>query len=651
MPSLRPTATILRTVLAAVAAAAAPLWGAQELSGVRIEAKPFLFQTDVGASQAEMRQTAQKFLKPILETAKHFTETYGMKDTCFEDYAAFYDRPTEHFEKYIRIHIWKNYDDFLADFQKRYQTKSIPGAFFGVQEEVDEYGKKTGNWIREIGTSTSGLDDMQTLRHLYHEMGHLFMRTFMVRPVEVPSWIEEGTAEHFQFRLGNGTKPEGERDEREGWLMEMVNEGGTIPWKDIISVKNMDNLDFTYKDPMRSQIQYVQAWSIIEFMLSNSQRQMAFVDLLRRFKAQAESRWIELAAQLKTPEDLVTKYQPYLYSIQEDTFKKCYGADLLAIEGMWKDWVKKTYEKDVVKKPALRYYRGEWYLLRARAPHKGESAKDLYAKADALFDDAIKQAPDKPEGYVGKGRIALSSGDITGAGEQFAKALKLGADSYDALLYAGVAAVLSGHCKDGIDPLTKAVTQRPTDETAQRYLGQALAAGGGDPAQALLHLRSARDLDANDAPNCAFIEGGVQFTTGHVSEAYISWLRCANLRPDYPMIAIYQALAKAEDNDRDMAAELLKPLAATVVGKAFLAAISDTSKPLPKISFTPDGWPTIDFAAVGLRTTKPGEKEGDKPTGKADGGGSEGGEQPPAPLFGNDQPEPKAEPKKDDGKK
>jgi hypothetical protein len=647
----RHAAGLVSAILVLVAAAAAPLRAA-ELSGTRVESKPFVFQTDVGTGSAEQKATAAKFLRPITETANHFLEAYGLKGSCFEDYAAIYDNPKSHFEKLIRIRVWKNYDDFLADYQKRYKTKSVPGAFFGVCAEVDDYGKETGTWLREIGTSTSGSEDLQVLRHLYHEMGHLFMHTFIVRQVEVPSWIEEGTAEHFQYRIGNGTKPEGERDEREGWLMEMVTEDSTIPWKEVIGVKNMDNLDFTYKDPIRSHIQYVQAWSMIEFMLSNQLRQSAFIEMLRRFKAQAESRAIELQGQVRTSEEFLKRYQPYLYEIQEETFKKCYGADLLSVEGMWKDWIKKTYEKDVKKKSALRYYRGEWYLLRARAPRKGETAKELYAKADALFDDAIKQAPDKPEGYVGKGRIALAAGDIAGAGEQFAKALKLGADSYDALLYAGVAAVLSGHCKDGIDPLSKAVVQRPTDATCQRYLGQALAGGGGDTTQALLHLRAARDLDANDAPNCAFIEGGVQFTTGHISEAYISWLRCANLRPDYPMIQVYQALAKAEDNDREQAAELLKPIAATAVGKAFLAVIADEKKPLPKISMTADGWPTIDWAAAGLRMGKAGDKPADKgdKTDQADGG-DQPGDQPPPPLFGNDQPEaPKKDDKKDEKK-
>lgn len=243
--------SLVAVPIAWLLAAALP---AAELSGHKIVAKPFEFMTDVGQTQAEQKATAAKFLKPITETANFFLKVYELKPTCFEDYAAFYDRPDQRFEKLIRVRLWKDYDAFLTDFQERYKSKAIPGAFFGVQQEMDQYGKPTGNLIREIGTSTAGEDDMRVLRHLYHEMGHLFMRTYIVRQVEVPSWIEEGTAELFQFRKGNGTKPEAERDQRVGWLREAIEEGSTIPWKEMINVKNIDNLDFTYQDPMRSRI-------------------------------------------------------------------------------------------------------------------------------------------------------------------------------------------------------------------------------------------------------------------------------------------------------------------------------------------------------------------------------------------------------------
>src|SRR3954471_4905731 len=122
---VRPRSAIGTVLLLLLVAALTPA-PAAELSGTRIETKPFVFQTDVGTGSAEQKATAAKFLKPITETANHFLEAYGLKGTCFEEYAAFYDNPKQHFEKLIRIRVWKNYDDFLADYQKRYKTKSLP---------------------------------------------------------------------------------------------------------------------------------------------------------------------------------------------------------------------------------------------------------------------------------------------------------------------------------------------------------------------------------------------------------------------------------------------------------------------------------------------------------------------------------------------
>jgi tetratricopeptide (TPR) repeat protein len=615
---------------AALAATAATLFFARsqlnalELAGVQVEADPFLLTTDVGNSPAEERKTAERFLKPMLQTATYFLQVYNLKDTCFDDYAKFYS--SEHYESTIRVHIWRKYDDFVADYQKRYETKSIPGAFFGVNKEKDEYGKPTGTWIREIGVSSEGMDDSAVLRDLYHEMGHLFMRTYIVRQVEVPSWIEEGTAQLFQYHKGNGTHPEEERDQREGWLTEMVNEDFTIPWKEMVNVHNLDNLDFTYKDPLRSQVQYVQAWSMIEFMISNDLRLNAFIELLSRFKKQTEIRADELSHQVSSSEEFLKKLQPYLYEVQADTFQKCYGNELFEIESIWKGWIKKEYALDVKKKPILHYYRGDWYMLRAQYPRTGETAQGLLDKASAIFEACITEHPDKPEGYVGRGRIQLSQGKIADAGDSFGKALSLGANNYDALLYGGIARVLSGHCKEAVEPLTKAVTMRPTDAQAQLYLGQALAASGGDLQKAVDHLRAARDKEPKQAPMCAWIEGAAQYMAGHMHEAYISWLRVENLDPNFPEIKIYQSLAMAEDNDRDQAISLLQPIAASVVGKAFLDCLNDSKKPIPKVSFTPTGQPTIDYAAVGLTVTRSddaGAKAPDEPP-KAN---------PASPLF------------------
>jgi len=575
---------------------AAPLTAAEALVGIQDDDPPFLLTTDVGNSTEEEQKFADMLLKNMLRTKEYFLQVYNLKDSCFQDFADFYN--AQKWETHIRVNVWKNNAAFLADVQTRYKTKAIPGAFKGTVEGVDDYGKPTGVWIREIGVSAEGMDNTAILRDIYHEMGHLFMQTYMIYPVEVPSWIEEGTAQLFQFYPGNGTKPEGERDERQGWLTEMVNEDFTIPWQDVINVKNMDNLDFTYQDPLRSEVQYIQSWSMVEFMISNDLRMDAYVQMLQLFKRKASTHWDETGHSNAA-------MQFYLYTIQEEAFQECYGNDFLEVEANWKKWITHQYQLDLRKKPQLHYYRGEWYLVRARYPRKDESKDELIDKASVIFEACIKDRPDRPEGYVGRGRIQLERGKIAEAGESFSKALALGADNFEALLYGGVSRIMNGHCDTAIEPLKKASLQRPGDWQAHLYLGTALAAGGGDLALAVENLRTAADKDPKDAAKCGFLEGTADYLNGKMHDAYIAYLKVENLDPHFENIKIYQSLAMAEDNDHDQAVLLLQPIADSVIGKAFLDTLNDPKKATPKISFSPKGEPQLDLSAVGLAATAP----------------------------------------------
>jgi tetratricopeptide (TPR) repeat protein len=559
------------------------------------ESKPFKFITDVGATTGEQKDFTKRILRPITETANFFLKVYGLKGTCFEDYADHYS--ANKFEKTIRIKVWRKYEDFLKDFQERYKTKSIPGAFFGNNTEKDDYGADTGVWIREIGASYESMTDEQLLRFMYHEMGHLFMHTFILYQVEVPSWIEEGTAELFEYRRGNGTHPEDEREQREGWLVEMLSENSLIPWAEFIKVKNLDNLDFTWKDQTRSQIQYVQAWSVLEFMISNAQRQDAFIKMLHKFKSMAELEQQRLGGMGLSREAFREKFSPYLYSVQEKVFKECYGNDLLAVEKLWRDWIFKNYETALKKKPIMRYHRGDWQLIRARAAKEPEAKAAALDRAQALFKDCTTESPDLAEGYVGLGRISLDKGDLKEAGDLFAKAATLGSDSFDVLLYGGLAKLRSGKAAEAVAPLTKALEMRPTMFDTNFLLGQALAASGGDIDQTVACLKRARDLEAAQAPTCAFLEGAAQYQAGHLHDAYISFLRVQNLKADYPDIAVYMALAQAENNERE---DAVKTLAQPPISRAasILSSMIAANKTLPKLIFTASGWPTLDFKAA-----------------------------------------------------
>lgn len=580
---------------------------------LRLDFKPFYFETDLGANPAEQKKVAVKYAKWVSATANYFLQVYGLKDTCFEDYAQLRG---DGFDRTIRFRVFRTYDGFLTDFQKRYDTKTIPGAFFGTNRAKDEYGQHVGKWLREVATSAEGQTEEEVLRHLYHEMGHLFMQTFLVWPVEMPSWIEEGTAELFQYRIGNGTKPEAERDERQGWLVEMVAEGSAIPWPEFTKVRNIDNLDFTWQDQLRSTIQYAQAWSVMEFMLASPERRVAFKAMLDTFKKEGEKAAQDAGQRNLGAEAARTFFQEALYKVQEAVFKNAYGADLLAVEVRWKDWIRKSYEKDVVKKPLLRYYRGDWYVgRRAEAAKTPEAKESALAKAEAIFTECVSTTPTMPEGYVGLGRVALERGDSERANREFAKATELGTDNFDALLYGGLARVFAGDAAAAVPGFAKAIAQRPTHAMINFYYGQALAISKGDAALTLTHLRRARDLRKELTGRAAMLEGMAEYQGGDFAAAYISFLRAANVEKNNPIPALAMAIVKAANNELEEATTLLTQAAkernpfADTVQKLLTAGTP------PKLVFSRRGWPLVDGVTIPREEADP---QKDEPQPKAD---------------------------------
>lgn len=564
---LRPLATLAALVLLHAAPAA-------DVVMTRLDFPPFHLETDVGDTPAERKKIAGKYATFITTTANYFLEVYGLTNTCFEDYATTFDPDGKTYDRTIRFRVWRRYDEFLADYQKRYGTKSIPGAYFGINLPKDEYGKPAGKWLREIATSAEGQTETEVLRHLYHEMGHLFMRTFIVWPVEVPSWIEEGTAELFQLRPGNGTKPEAERLERQGWLVEMVDSGVVIPWPEFTAVRNIDNLDFTHLDPLRSTVQYAQAWSVAEFMLASPKRRAAFKGLLDRFKIAGREALDEVDRRGLKNQAARDYLDQVLYARQQALFKESYGADLLSVEGTWKEWVRKEYESDVKRKPILRYHRGDWWAgpvaQTAKTPQERAAA---LAKAETIFRECVELTPKLAEGHVGLGRIALARGDAAAAGTHFARAVELGADSFDAQLYGGVARWHGGDAKGGAALLVKAVDQRPTHPFANLAAGQALAVAGGQDTAALAHLRRARDLRETLTGEAALLEGMIQYRAGDLSAATISFLRASTAAKDDPMTAMALVLTKAAAQATEDAQALLA--AALREGNPLARAVSE----------------------------------------------------------------------------
>jgi tetratricopeptide (TPR) repeat protein len=604
----RPQGSAMRMLLCLLVTITATTAQAVDAAPLKaIDDPPYHFETDV-----QDTALCKKVLGNLKETSQFFIKVYNLKENCFQQYADFWAQNNAKYEKLIRVKFFRKYDKFLEDFQKRYDTKSIPAAYFGINKLKDEYGKESDTWIREIATCAEGSTYEQILREYYHEMGHLFMRTFITYPNEIPSWMEEGTAQLFQLRKGNGTKPEADRDERSAWMVEMIDEGAAIPWPEFINVRNLDNLDFTWKDPLRSTIQYTQAWQVMEFVIASPQRQQAYNKFLTKLKDAARDECAAAAGlQGQAYHDRIRNS---LYPRQEKLFKDCYGADLVSVEGKWKEWVKSNYEKGVTANPVLRYHRGVWHVgLRANYAKSPEQREQELVKGEKIFQECVSLTPKMPEGYVGMGRVAMMRGDMKAAGEFFAKALELGADNFETLLYGSIAQIYGGKAKDAVAALEKAVEQRPTNYEVNYYLGLALGMSDGDVEKALAHLRTARDLKQDMVATCALVEGLIQYRAGKLNDAYISFLRASNVQQNNPIILPLMAIAKLASNDAEEAKDILSraekagnPIAARV---AALIAEGKTPKPV----FTRRGHPAI----AGVTVPEDGEPSGDGEESKA----------------------------------
>lgn len=546
--------------------------------GLIIAAPPFSWATDNGANAAEQKKFLQRIAKPVDETTKFFKKVYGLKESCFEDFVK-QSNPGGGlaWEPLIRVNLWRAHADFQGDFQQRSESKVRLAAVFSRAKVKDEYAKETGKLCREVATSCEE-DDAGILRELYHELGHLFMYTYMTTGAEIPSWIEEGTAELFQYRTGNGTKPEGERLERQGWLREILEENKLVPWSDMLKVSNLDNLESTWRDPSKTTIHYLQAWSVIEFMVNNPQRQAAFLKMLEKFKKSTQA---AIGSKITKTAD----FETYLYGIQEDTFKECYGTTFSKVEDVWKlDWVTKEYERLLPKNPILLYHRGNWLLMFRQNPKDEAANEAVIATAKSRFDECVALAPTCPEGYVGLGKIAVIRQQYDEAQKQYDIALKLNPNSYDAQLNGGIAKIESGIPADAVPLLTKAVAARPTSWDAQFELGRALAIEGRDLAAAKHAFTRATDLHKSVADNCAMFLGTAYFAAKDYANASTAFLDAAYAAPGNGEMFMLTALCEAWRQDTTTALSYLDraPAGESI---ATLRKLISEKKPLPEIIF------------------------------------------------------------------
>ncbi|TVR44869.1 MAG: hypothetical protein EA402_05905 [Planctomycetota bacterium] len=478
-----------------------PRASGQVLEGVdgdfsRLDFRPFYLETDVGRTERDRQQFGARYARTISQNLDFFLRAFSMQAKDFEDFARFYGAEQGRFDPWIRIRLWRRFEPFLEDLHTRYETQAIAGGYKGTITPRDEYGEVSGPTFREIATYVEGQSDEAILQIIYHELGHLFMQTFMLYPVEVPSWLEEGTAQLFQYRIGNGTNPEPERLERLAWTYESITHdhpfGKVLPLRDMITVRNMDNLDFTYQNPLRSVQQYMQVWLLSEFFIGDRARAQAYFRMLSAMKASSKARLEQLWANNVRGDRLWNTLRMHLYDVQLDIFREAYGRDLFDVEELWKTWVQQELNRQLRRSPILRYHRGTWHLdRRARFAPNPETREQALTTAEAIFKEAVELLPRDPAGYVGLARLAMARGNEELAREHFATATRLGSDFFEALVFGGEALIRTGSAAEAIPGLEKALAERPSHWEATSFLGQALIITGQDVRRGIDLLRSA----------------------------------------------------------------------------------------------------------------------------------------------------------------
>jgi tetratricopeptide (TPR) repeat protein len=237
-----------------------------------------------------------------------------------------------------------------------------------------------------------------------------------------------------------------------------------------------------------------------------------------------------------------------------------------------------------------------------------------------LFKECVEKNPEMPEGYVGLGRIAMERKDYQGAMTAFDKALSLGSENPQAILYGGMLRLRTGKAAEAIAPLRKAVQLRPTLSWARGCLGQALATAGTPTEldEAVQHLDRARALDAGD-PDYSFWEGIAHLKAGRDKAAYRAFLRIRATGQSYPDLDLWLAFAQASNRDTEDALATL----ANVPERTYAAALRDqikAGKPLPAIAFDENGAIYLDFEKE-FQATPPPPKPVDP---KAKRGGKDG---------------------------
>lgn len=376
------------------------------------------------------------------------------------------------FRPFITLRVHKTQESFadewfeltgVTDKEKRLNT-GMPGAYFSIHQDYD---KKT--WLRDIRSFVDNRDDDEVERTLLHELGHLFMHSYLLEfagsppPGQesqkrgTPSWLSEGTAQLFEMLWSNAKTAQKERDRAQCMIHEAIILGDSYPFEEFIMVTNAHNLAAVAGNPLKATINYAQSFCVMDYFVN--------VDGARFFTFLQNLRQANFEKNLRTTD---RNRVPELFTLQDEAFKKAYNVSIKDVEPFWKKHVKKTVEEKLKKFPENYYWIGEYYLRR------GKNKENELKKAEENFDLAMTGAPTKGYGYLGKGRMLIRKGETEEAEKVLAKAAELMPKDEDAWYFYGMAQVNNGNLDAGVASFEKSLKIFP--RSARAIAGLATAA-------------------------------------------------------------------------------------------------------------------------------------------------------------------------------
>jgi tetratricopeptide (TPR) repeat protein len=374
------------------------------------------------------------------------------------------------FHQYTIVRAYKDRksyeDEWFAGRQLKDKAERLrlgaPAAYFNITWDKDK--KKL---LRSIRTYVANRDDSEMERLLLHEMGHLFMKSFLLefdggppagqeeQKRGTPSWLQEGLAQLFENIWSTGAASQKNRLRQQAMIYEAVQNGDNSPFQDFINITNAHNLTDIASNPLRATLNYAQSMSVMDFMVN--------VDSVRFFNFLQNLRAANFEKNLRRRDDHI----PELYSYQDEACKKAFGAGLAEAEAGWKKHLKTYMEGLLKKQPEIYYWIGEYYLLRGKDKEKN------WAKAEENFSLAMTKAPAKGEGYLGMGRLALAKGDVEKALATLAKAVQLLPKDDEAWNSYGMAQLRSKKVNEACESFNQAIKIYPRNALALAGLGNA----------------------------------------------------------------------------------------------------------------------------------------------------------------------------------